>query len=227
MEETGKVDILVQSIAAFWERIASFLTSFLMAAAILAVGVVIAIVARIFVSRFLKFAKFDRFVERSGLESFFSSSPYPVTLSGLIGWIVFFLIVLTTMTAAADLLHLPIISHIFERIVLYLPRVILAVLILVFGVVFSRFLNNFVFGLLTKAKVGNALAISTTCEYMAQVFVWFFALEQLLETQLLLVAFAILFGAFCLAGAVAFGLAGRKHAARLLEKGMQKIEGKE
>ncbi len=227
MDESGKVDILVRSIAAFWERIASFLTLFLMAAAILVVGVLIAVVARIFVSRFLKLVKFDRFVERSGLESFFSASPYPVTLSGIIGWIVFILIILTTMIAAADLLHLTIISHIFERIVLYLPRVILAVLILVFGVVFSRFLNNFVFGALTKARVGNALTISTTCEYMAQVFVWFFALEQLLETHLLLVAFAILFGAFCLAGAIAFGLAGRRHASRLLSKGLEKIEGRE
>ncbi len=227
MNQEGQVDILVQTLTSFWERIASYMTSVLLAIGLIIVGFLVAKLARTLVSRFLKLVKFDRFVERSGLESFFTSSPHPVTLSGILGGIVYILIILMTLIQVADLLNLAIVSQIFERVVLYLPKVILAVLILVFGVIFSRFINNLTFGLLSSMKVGSALQISTVCEYLVQIFVWFFALEQVLETQLLLVAFAILFGAFCLACAIAFGFAGRKQAERLLEKGFDRIEKKE
>ena len=227
MEETGQVDILVQSITAFGEKIASLLTMIVTAVVVVVLGFVLAKVARVLVSKLLKLAKFDEFVEKSGLESFFSSSAHPVTMSGILGGIVYILIILVTLVLVADMLNLTIVSQIFEQIVLYLPKVILAVLILVFGIVFSRFINNFVFGVLKGMKFGNALLISTICEYLVQVFVWFFALEQVLETQLLLVAFSILFGALCLAGAIAFGLAGRKQAERLLDKGLEQFEGKE
>ena len=227
MEDNGQMDILVQTVSAFWERIATLLTTMLMAIVLLVLGFLLAKLARSLVSKLLKFAKFDQFVEKSGLESFFSSSAHPVTLSGILGGLVYILILLMTLVLVADMLSLTIVSHIFEQAVLYLPKVILAVFILVFGVVFSRFINNFVFGLLKGMKVGNALLISTVCEYLVQVFVWFFALEQVLETELLIVAFSILFGALCLAGAIAFGLGARRQAEKLLDKAIERMEKKD
>jgi len=226
MEENGQVDIFVRTLAGFWERVADLLTTLVMAVAVVVIGFVLAKLARSLVSKLLKFAKFDGFVEKSGLESFLSASPHPVTMSGILGGIVYILIILMTLGLVADMLDLTIASHLVEQVVLYLPKVILAVFILVFGVVFSRFINNFVFGLLKGMKVSNALMLSTICEYLVQVFVWFFALEQVLETQLLLVAFSILFGALCLAGAIAFGLAGRKQAEKWLDKGIGQMVDK-
>jgi hypothetical protein len=76
-----------------------------------------------------------------------------------------------------------------------------------------------VFAWLRNLGVDGALTISTIAEYGVQVFSVFVALEQLaIGTQLLTTAFAILFGAVCLALALAFGLGGREWAARAIER---------
>ena len=65
----------------------------------------------------------------------------------------------------------------------------------------------------------GALTISTIAEYGVLIFAVFVALEQLaIGTQLLTTAFAILFGAICLALALAFGLGGRDWAVRAIDR---------
>ena len=218
-----QVGTFLAAVGAFWERIGAFLPTALAAILIVVLGLVGARMAKVFVARLLKIVRFDRLAERSGLESFFAAGDYPITLSGVVAGVVYWIIILMAITAAADFLRLKIISDLFERVVLYLPNVIVAVMILILGVLFSRIINRFVFGALKKFNMDNALAIGIICEYVVQVFVWFIALEQLqVNTDLLMIAFAIAFGGVCLAAAIAFGLAGRDAAARLINRASEK-----
>ena len=101
-----------------------------------------------------------------------------------------------------------------NKVILYLPKVVVAVLILVFGTLLARVVNRLVFAWLNGARFGGALGISTGSEYAVQIFALFLALEQLgIGSTLLTVAFSIVFGGLVLAMALAFGLGGRDWAA--------------
>jgi hypothetical protein len=103
--------------------------------------------------------------------------------------------------------------------VLYIPNIIVAILVLVFGVLVARFINSMVFAYLNNIGVQGALTISTLAEYATIIFVVFVALEQLaIGTTLLTAAFQIGFGAIGLALALAFGLGGREWAAGVIKK---------
>ena len=219
-----RVNIFFSSLSVLWEKFWSFLGVAIVAIALLILGFTLARVAKSFMSKFLQLVKFDSLAERSGLESFLKAGEYPVTLSGIIGSLVYWIIMLMTIVAVADILGLSIISELFKRVVLYLPNAIIAVIILVLGMIFSRIVNRFMFSALTNFKV-KALGVSTLCEYIVQVFVWFIALEQLqVNTDLLLAAFSIAFGALSLAAAIAFGLGGRDLARQIIDKVVKKID---
>jgi predicted Co/Zn/Cd cation transporter (cation efflux family) len=110
------------------------------------------------------------------------------------------------------------VAGLVNRIALYLPNVLVAILVLVFGTLLARFLNRLMFAWLNTIKAPAALALSTGVEYAVQVFALFVALEQLqIGARLLTVAFAIAFGGVVLTLALAFGLGGRDWAAERLK----------
>jgi hypothetical protein len=111
------------------------------------------------------------------------------------------------------------VAELFNKVVLYIPNIIVAILVLVFGVLVARFINRMVFAYLNNIGVQGALTISTLSEYGVIIFVVFVALEQLaIGTELLTAAFQIGFGAIGLAFALAFGLGGREWAAGVIKK---------
>jgi len=116
-----------------------------------------------------------------------------------------------------DSLGLSKVTELFHKVVLYIPNIIIAIIVLVFGTLLARAINRVVFAYLKNIGVDGALTISTLSEYAIQIFVVFVALEQLnIGTQLLTTAFAIGFGAVCLALAIAFGLGGKDWAADVI-----------
>ena len=99
----------------------------------------------------------------------------------------------------------------------YLPRIIVAILVLIFGTLLARFINRLVFAWLHSIKVDSALVVSTSAEYGIQIFALFVALEQLgIGTQLLIALFVIVFGSMFLALAIAFGLGGKEWASKVI-----------
>ena len=119
----------------------------------------------------------------------------------------------------ANSLGLHMVADLFNKVVFYIPNVIVAILVLVFGVLVARFINRMVFAYLNNMGVQGALTISTLSEYATIIFVVFVALEQLeIGTNLLTAAFQIGFGAIGLAFALAFGLGGREWAAGVIKR---------
>jgi hypothetical protein len=105
------------------------------------------------------------------------------------------------------------VAELLNRVVLYLPNVLVAILVLLFGTLLARFLNRLVFAWLHGIQAPNALLLSTGMEYLVQVFAFFLAMEQLaIGTYLVTAAFSIAFGGLVLALALAFGLGGREWA---------------
>ena len=215
----NQIDIFLMSLNDFWGQVATFFPKLLAVIVILFFGWLCAKAACVIVKRILGFLRFDQFADKSGLEHFLSHSGVDLTLSGVISMVVYWLVILLFVVTGANSLGLTEVAGMLNSLANYLPRIIVAILILIFGTLLARFVNRLVFAWLHGIKFEGALAISTTAEYAIQIFALFVALEQLgIGTQLLTALFVIVFGAVFLALAIAFGLGGREQAARIIDQ---------
>lgn len=218
-----QLDIFVTSLATFWSQLASFVPQLIAALILLFLGWILAKLARSGVTRLLKLVNFDKVTEKSGLESFLKHAELDLSVGAVLGNLVYWLIILVMIVTVANSLGLHMVADLFNRVVLYIPNVIVAILVLVFGTILARFINRIVFAWLNNVGFEGALSVSTFSEYAMMVFVFFMALEQLqIANELLTAAFIIAFGSVGLALALAFGLGGRDWAARVIEKHTRK-----
>lgn len=214
-----QLDILLTSLASFWSELASFVPQMLAAIVLLFIGWILAKIARTGIMRLLKLMNFDRATEKSGLEAFLKHAEMDVSVASILGNLAYWTIILVMIVFVANSLGLHVVADLFNRVVLYIPNVIVAILVLVFGTVLARFINRLVFAWLSNVEFEGALTVSTFSEYAMLVFVFFMAMEQLqIANELLTAAFVIAFGALGLAFALAFGLGGRDWAARVIEE---------
>jgi hypothetical protein len=214
-----QIDIFVASLTSFWTQMASFIPQLLAALVILFLGWMLAKVARSGIMRLLRMMKFDKVTEKSGLESFLKHAELEVSLASVIGNLIYWLIILVMIVTVANSLGLTMVAELFNKVVFYIPNVIVAILVLVFGTILARFINRIVFAWLSNVEFEGALTVSTFSEYAMLVFVFFIALEQLqIANELLTAAFIIAFGAFGLAFAIAFGLGAKDWAAGVIAR---------
>jgi len=212
-------DLFVASFHAIVSQLAGFLPRLLIALLLLFFGWIVAKLVRSAVRHLLAVAHFDQLAEKTGVEEFLKHGNMHITFAGIISEVSYWLVLLIALVTASSSLGLTAVADLFNRVALYLPNIIVAVLIIIFGTLLARFINRMVFAWLRNLGVEGALTISTIAEYGVQIFAVFVALEQLaIGTQLLTTAFAILFGAICLALALAFGLGGREWAARAIDR---------
>lgn len=218
-----QLDVFVASLTTFWTELASFIPQLLAALVLLAVGWILAKLARTGLTRLLHALKFDQITERSGLEAFLKQAELDVSVSKILGSLVYWLIILIMIVTVANSLGLGMVADLFNKVVLYIPNVIVSILVLVFGSILARFVNRIVFAWLNNIGFSGALTVSTFSEYAMLVFVFFVAIEQLqIAHELITAAFIIAFGAIGLAFAIAFGLGARDWAARVVQQMTEK-----
>lgn len=214
-----QLDVFVASLTTFWTQLASFVPQLIAALVLLFVGWLLANLAKTGVLKLLDVLKFDSLAEKTGIEAFLKQGNLDVSLSRLLGKLTYWIIIFVVIVTVANSLGLHMVAELFNKIVLYIPNIIVAILVLVFGTLVARFINRLVFAYLNNIGVQGALTISTLSEYGVIIFVVFVALEQLaIGTTLLTAAFQIGFGAIGLAFALAFGLGGREWASGVIRK---------
>ena len=212
-------DLFLATLNVIIGDVAALLPRLLLALLILLAGAVAARIIRAAFRRFLKLAHFDKLATQSGVEDFLRQGEIRISVSELLARLVYWLALMMVVVLVADSLGLGQISQLFKRVVLYLPNIIIAVLVLLFGTLLARSVNGLTTTYLKNLGVTDARTLGNVSEYAVQIFVIFLALEQLeIGPRLLTLAFAIGFGALGLALALAFGLGGQEWAAGILNR---------
>ena len=214
----AQIDVFMASLNQFWLQMVNFVPKLLAVVVILFIGWLVAKLVRSAVKRLLTITHFDKFAQKSWLEAFMNSGNYNLTLSGIISQVIYWLVILLFVITGANALGLTEVAVLLHQLAGYLPRIIVAILVVIFGTLLARFVNRLVFAWLYSIKFQHALSVSTSAEYGIQIFSVFVALEQLgIGMQLIYSLFVIVFGAFFLALAIAFGLGGKDWAAKVIE----------
>jgi hypothetical protein len=213
-----QLTLLVESLRSFGQDLVAIVPRLLAALVLVVVGWVVARIVRKLTVRALRLARLDVAAEKAGIEDFLVQGGVRMTAVTIVGNIAYWVINLVVLLAALAALGVSTAGELFNRMVLFIPNVIAAVVVLIFGALLAQFIGTLVFTYLSNVGVSGAAAIAAIARWAVIVFVLAISLEQLkIGGHILVSAFQIAFGAFCLALALAFGLGGRDWAARILD----------
>lgn len=210
---------LLASLERQWHAFVAALPDLALAFALLFVGWLVAKLVRRLAVRVFRAIRLDVLAERAGIEDFLIQGGVQFTTVTLLASALYWMILLGIFVALLDALGVQAAGGLFARMVNYLPNLVLAVGILVFGSLFARIAGGLVYSYLSNIGSPAAEPISALTRFALLGFVLFTAAEQLaIESRVLVSAFQIAFSALCLALALAFGLGGRDWAASVIDR---------
>jgi len=220
-------EITLEALEETWSAILMFLPKLIGALLIFLVGWLFAAFVGKVVSEILKKLKIDRLFERTGWKEALEKAEIKVEVSKFLGEICKWILVIVFLMAAVETLGFYQFSRFLERVVRWLPNLVVAVVIFIVGVVVADILEK-----ITKAsakKIGVSLAnlLGGIVKGAIYVFTALAILLQLGIAQEIIRAlvYGIVFG-LSLALGLAFGLGGKDAAANLIEEFKKKISEK-
>lgn len=200
-----------------WEKIAAVTPNVLAAITLLIVGHFIGKFLSMAISRLLQRIGLDRLGEKAGLSDMAERSGLNMTVSGIFGKILYWLIFLTFIISAADALGLGRVSATIDDFVMYLPKVIGAFLVLVIGLFGAQVVRSIVEAALGSINLGYEKAVGGLVYAIIVIVVVSLSIGQLeVETALLNQVISILLMACAAAVALAMGLGTRDVAGNIV-----------
>jgi hypothetical protein len=216
-----KIDVMLEPLRVFMAQVAAFLPRLLLGLLILLAGAFIAKAASFAVRRGLRAINFHVVSRRSGLDDVLQEGGTSADTTDLFGMLAYGLVILAALIVAFNGMGLSNVTELLARVMLFVPRLFVALLILAFGAYFARFVVGAVVGYCQGIGMGpgDAQALGRLARYAIMAFVVMIALEHLeIGGMIVRQTFLIVLAGVMLALALAFGLGGRDWAAAHLER---------
>jgi hypothetical protein len=212
------VNMLVEPIRESLHQIGAFLPRLLLAIVVLIIGWLIAKLVRFAIVKALHAINFNVVTEKAGIDHFLSQGGADIDTIRVLGGLFYWLVILAALMVAFNSLDLAYVTDLIGRIVLYVPRVMVAVVILVFGAYFARFIATALATYLRNIGAREAGLMGRFALYAIMAFVIMIALDQIGLGDVIRETFLVIVAAVALALALAFGLGGTKRAGELIER---------
>ncbi len=191
-----------------------FLPNILGFLVILVVGYVVARLVKAIISKVAEKVKIDETLKKSSAGDVVEKVSPGGKPSRFIGAIVFWLIIVYTLTAAIGALKIPSVTVFMTEVLSYLPRVIAAVIIFVVAAAVAGVVAAAVKKMMGDTPTGK-LAMTIVPGLVMAIAVFMVLTELEIAPTIVMITYAALLGMLALAGALAFGLGGRDVAAKM------------
>lgn len=191
----------------------TYLPRFLGAIVILLIGLFVGrLVARL-VTQVLRALRFDQIADRAEIDEFLANAGVRTDAATVVGELAKWFIYLIFFQVAASTLGFPQLTEILNQLIAFIPRVVVAIVILLLGALVANLLAGLVRGSLGTAQVGNANLLANIARYGVLAFAVVAALSQLeIAPAIVNTLWTALIGSVALAAALAFGLGARDAA---------------
>lgn len=214
-----QVDVLLEPVRAFMVQLGVFLPRLGIALVVLVAGFLLAKAARFAVVKALRAINFHIVTRRSGMDGFLQKGGTDIDTTELFGVLVYWVVILAALIVAFNGLGLTAVTELLGRAMLFVPKIIVALLILAFGTYFARFVGNAVITYCRGIDLQDADLLGRLAQYAILAFVLMIALDQMdIGGAIVRHSFLIILGGLVFAIALAFGLGGREWAAARLER---------
>lgn len=216
--------VVMDSVREILTRVGAFIPRLIGVLLILIIGWLIAKLIQTVIIRVLKLVRLDTLSERSGASNFLAKGGIKYTLSELLGVLVYWIIMLIVIITALNALQWTVAAELLNRVVAFIPNIIVAVVVLVIGMFVSAVLAGVVRTAASNAGVKQARLLGQITQVVVIIFAVVIALEQLNIGRIIIAsAVQIILAALGLALAIAFGFGCKDIAARYVSDLIKKL----
>jgi len=218
--------ITYDSLTKLWEGFLTFIPTLLAAIVVFIIGWFFAELIGKIVARFLRALKLDQFFERSNWKEALETAEIKTKMSDFIGAIFKWILVIVVISITVRFFKpLEGFAVLLEKLIGWLPNLIIAVAVFVVAVIIADILNRLTRASVKKMGVRYGEVLGTVVRWV----IYIFAIVAILAQLRIEIGFwiadilKIVVTGLVLAGALAFGLGGKEAAAKLIEDLKKKI----
>jgi len=219
--------ITIQALQDAWQSFLIFIPKLVGALIIFVIGWFIAIGIGRLVAEILVRLKFNQIFERTGWKDALEKAELKVNPAEFIGAIFKWILVIVFLSAAVDVLELSQFAVLLNRLIGWLPNLIVAVAVFIVAIVIADIIEKVVRASVKKIGVDYVGFFGTISRWGIYIFAGLTILSQLGVASMIINAVVFGFvGMLALALGLAFGLGGKDAAAKIIAELQEKISEK-
>ncbi len=213
-------EVFSGSLQNLWFGFISFVPSLLVAVVIFIIGWVVGSVVSKAISQVVGALKIDKLFQSAGADDLLARAGMKLNVGNFIGSLVKWFVIVVFLMTSLEILGLTQVNDFLREAVLYyLPKVVIAALVLVIATVIADLMKKIVSGSAMAANVKSAKMLGSIARYAIWIFAFIIALSELgIAATFMQVLFTGLIAMLAIAGGLAFGLGGKEAAARAINK---------
>lgn len=202
------------------DMISSFLSGvpkFMLALVILIIGYIVSKIISKIVKRLLKKVNIDKLGDQLNEIDIVSKANIKLEFSSILSSVVYYTVFIFFLIIAADTLQMQAVTNLVSQIFLLIPKLLVALVLLVVGILFSEIIRKVVFTALKSLGIPSANLIATFLFYFLFINFALSALKQAqINTEILSQNISILIAGIVFAFAIGYGLASKSVVANFL-----------
>lgn len=213
-------DVFNDSLQQLWWGLVQFAPKFIIAVVFFVIGWVLGNVIARALEQVFSSLKVDSLFASVGADNFFRKAGMTLDTGYFIGQVVKWFVIIVFLLPSLNLVGLDYIASFLKDDVLgFLPKVIVAALVLIIATIVSEALAKAATASARTMNLSSANLLGAVAKYAVWVFAFIIALGQLgVAEYYMSVLFTGIIAMLALGGALAFGLGGKDAAARFIAK---------
>ncbi|OGI58042.1 hypothetical protein A3C60_01685 [Candidatus Nomurabacteria bacterium RIFCSPHIGHO2_02_FULL_37_45] len=212
-------DVFNASLQNLWWGLIQFAPKFIVAIVLFIVGWVLGNIIAKALEQVFSALKVDKLFVSIGADNLFRKAGMNLDTGYFIGQVVKWFVVVVFLLPSLNLVGLNEVTFFLQEDVLgFLPRVIVAALVLVIAAVISEGISGAVTATAKTMNLRSANLFGAVTKYAVWVFAFIIALGKLGLGDYMSILFSGIIGMIALACALAFGLGAKDHASRFISK---------
>lgn len=213
------IDLLLEPVRVFLRQVGELLPRLFVAIVVLIAGWLLAKLARFAVAKALRAVNFNVLTERAGMDGFLRNGGIRADTTELLALLCYWLVILAALIIGFNSLGLVYVTDLLAKVVLFVPKLMVALVILAFGGYFARVIGNAVSAYGRNIHLQDAELLGNIARYAIVTFVVLIALDQVnVGGDIVRQTFLVILAGVVFAVALAFGLGGKDWAQELLER---------
>lgn len=203
-------DLFMNSMYSFGQKAMDTLPSIFGVICIFLVGWIIAKVVSFVITKVLKIAKFDVLAEKVKITEYLEKAKSTKTPSEIVGVCIYYLLMLLVLITACDTMGLEIVSEQISKLVTYLPKLFVAIVLFVIGVYVAGIVRDIISGATSSLGIGTGKIISSTVFYLLVIMVLLTSLNQAgIDTTIITSNVLLILAAILASASISYGIASR------------------
>ena len=220
-------EVFTGSLQGLWMGFMSFVPSLIGAVILFIIGWVVGSIIGKAVAQLFTSLKIDKIFQSAGADGLLEKAGMKLNVGGFIGMIVKWFTIVVFLMASLEILGLSQVNDFLrEAVLFYLPKVVIAALVLIIATVIADTMKKLVKAGAQSMNVRSANMLGSVARYAIWIFAFIIALSELgIASAFMQILFTGLIGALAIAFGLAFGLGGKDAASRAVDRVSKEMSG--